>query len=278
MRGAGPDHAQAVPGKKIDLPVMPAQEGRSESKSIILKNKKMDLVYILGSGSRWQNNEIRFSLRSVEAYLKHGAGRIFIVGSKPDWMQNVIHIEALDGYDNKLKNAVHKLREACFDSRLSDEFILMNDDFFFLKPADHIPLYTLGSINEMIVNHSTKGGYYYEAMHTTRTVLQEAGITDPISYEVHFPMVLKKDLFLKMTDSIKWEETGYLFRSIYGNVYNLGGKRRRDCKAYSFNDFKILSTKSELLSTSDHVALCPQFQEWMRKKYPKPSQYENDHQ
>ena len=30
----------------------------------------MDIVYCLGNGSKWDNNELRYSLRSVERYCK----------------------------------------------------------------------------------------------------------------------------------------------------------------------------------------------------------------
>ena len=39
----------------------------------------MDVVYILGKGSVWKDNEIRYSLRSIEKHLT-GFDRVFIVG------------------------------------------------------------------------------------------------------------------------------------------------------------------------------------------------------
>ena len=31
---------------------------------------KIDVVYVLGTGSKWHNNEIRFSLRALEKNLR----------------------------------------------------------------------------------------------------------------------------------------------------------------------------------------------------------------
>ncbi len=46
------------------------------------KIEKIDLVYILGKGSKWSDNEIRFSLRSIEKYFDYR--KIFIIGEKPE--------------------------------------------------------------------------------------------------------------------------------------------------------------------------------------------------
>lgn len=235
------------------------------------KSSEIDFVYILGSGSKWFNNEIRYSLRSLK-YVKHG--KVFIVGNFPDWIRNAIHIPAVDSYEHKLKNAIHKIRTACKDPRVSEKFVLMNDDFIFLRPHPQIIDYTLGTIRTAIENHSTKEGYYFNALGSTRDVLQQAGIDDPINYEVHYPIVFEKKKFLAMTDALAWDEMGYLFRSIYGNIYGLGNRKREDTKIYSIKDLSQFTDK-DLISTSDRVVLFHQFQKFIEKKFPEPSQYED---
>ena len=54
----------------------------------------ISVVYPLGTGSKWQNNELRYSLRSLSKIS--GIGDVFIVGEKPDWVRNVIHIPCKD--------------------------------------------------------------------------------------------------------------------------------------------------------------------------------------
>jgi hypothetical protein len=77
---------------------------------------KIDVVYILGKGSTWSDNEIRFSLRSVDINLEHRG--VFIIGDKPDFIntKHLTHIPAEDIHTEKLKNALHKLKIACLDS------------------------------------------------------------------------------------------------------------------------------------------------------------------
>jgi hypothetical protein len=55
----------------------------------------IDVVYILGTGSYWRNNEIRFSLRALERNLR-GIRKIWIVGDYPDFIKNINHIPFKD--------------------------------------------------------------------------------------------------------------------------------------------------------------------------------------
>jgi hypothetical protein len=56
-----------------------------------VKTVPIDVVYPLGTGSVWQDNELRYSLRSLEKNFPD-LGRVYVVGHKPDWLGNVEHI------------------------------------------------------------------------------------------------------------------------------------------------------------------------------------------
>jgi hypothetical protein len=237
---------------------------------------KLDIVYILGTGSRWQDNELRFSLRSVAKYIDHG--KIFVCGEFPEWLRNVEHIPAIDGFRRpvrawKQKNAIHKIRTACLNSKVSDDFILMNDDFFFLKKTNIETLH-LGELSEAAKNHTTKDGYYYHAIVATRDLLSVAGL-HTINYETHYPIVFNKKKFLSLTNSLSWHDVGYIYRSIYGNTFKIGGKKlKEDTKAYAVPDIAE-KAKGVMLSTSDRVVLSAQFQKFIAEKFPDPSRYED---
>lgn len=231
---------------------------------------KRDIVYILGTGSLWQNNELRYSLRSLEN-IEHG--KVFIVGWKPAWLTTAaIHIHALDAYHDKLSNSIAKQIIAATDWRITDEFILMNDDFFILKPQE-IKNYYLGPMAEHIDNHETRGGYYYNALRRTRDVLRIAGIEQPLDYEAHTPIIYKKDLFLKLAEKIDCQLDGYLFRSLYGNLYNIGGEKIEDFKirVKDGSDWHKWDTMP-LISTDNEIAA--EFRLWIREKLSEPSIYE----
>ena len=52
----------------------------------------MDVVYILGTGSTSNDNEIRYSLRSIEKYLI-GFNVVYIVGECPKFLKGIIHLD-----------------------------------------------------------------------------------------------------------------------------------------------------------------------------------------
>jgi hypothetical protein len=238
---------------------------------------KRDLVYILRNSSVWQNNEIRYSIRSAEKNMPD-IGKIFIVGFCPKFIDQskIIFIKEKDPYTNKLKNAVHKLKVACEDKRLSQEFILMNDDFFILKKIDELKCYNRGKLKRSAERHQTHGGYYYKAIVDTINYLKDAGIRNPIDYEMHYPMIFDKSKFLKILIDLNRCERGFLFRSIYGNKEKVESEKRRDIKIYrNFGeDAKKLYEENEVISTDNRAALDTKFQKIMKRRFKKPSQFE----
>lgn len=68
----------------------------------------IDVVYKLGNGSRFDDAELRYSLRSLSNF--RDLGKIYVVGKKPAWIKNVIHIPAGDPYkSNKDANIINKI-------------------------------------------------------------------------------------------------------------------------------------------------------------------------
>lgn len=237
---------------------------------------KPDILYLLRDReSKWNDGELRFSLRSLKNFPH---GRVFIAsGRRPEWLTGVEFVDAADSYENKLANAVFKIRTACRDPRISEKFVLMNDDFFFLRGTPKLEPYTLitkgksETLAAMEEEHATKAGYYFAATTRTRRLLQDAGITRPLSYEMHYPIELEKEKFLAATDTLDWEEHGYLFRSVYGNTYGLPSRPRADFKTFTTD---ALERKTEFLSISDKVALFARFQKFIFERFPEPSPYE----
>lgn len=239
-----------------------------------------DIVYVVGSGSKWQNNELRYSLRS----LQHFAHRnVVIVGEKPDWLQNVIHIDVPDMFANvhggKYKNVMKKTIAACEDERVSESFVLMNDDFFFLQDCDEIKPYTIGSLDDQIAKYkSNNRNQYGNALLRTKRILKNNGIDDPKSYAVHYPIVYEKAKFLEMTQKFDWLEKPCSWRTIYGNLYAIGEIFRKDPKVNNEDDLEeFIDTEGmDFLSTSDSVVLLPVFQKWLAARFPNKSHYETN--
>jgi hypothetical protein len=242
-------------------------------------DQKIDIVYILANASKWQNNEIRYSLRSIEKNLDLKIGRIYIVGFMPKFIQDleVSNIDVQDKYTNKLQNAVRKIKAACNNYHITDRFILMNDDFFIMKKVSEIKYWSKGSLKGSMARHKTKGGYYYKAIKETKELLEGMGIKNPTDYEIHAPIIIEKTKFLEIDKKMNLEEKGLLFRSIYGNltgakrdvvpdvkIFNIGAKGME-----KYKDYKIISTGNK-------VVMDPKFQKWLKVKFKKVSKYEKE--
>ena len=74
----------------------------------------MDILYCLGEGSKWNNNELRYSLRSLEKFGKN-VGNIYVVGYDPGILSDkVTFIDCPNKYDRKQKNILQAVSRQLF--------------------------------------------------------------------------------------------------------------------------------------------------------------------
>ena len=202
----------------------------------------MDLVYICRDG---ENEELRYSIRSAVKNMPHH--KIWVVGGKPDWYIGPhIPVKQLETkYLNVGNNQI-----AAFSSELiSENIVLMNDDFFVIKKIDEIKTYHNGLIIDTIKSFRRSGvnsSYVRKLDHTRKVLRRKFGIQDALSYELHVPMPATKS---RMREVIK---LGVASRSAYGNVYNVGGEAMKDVKFYTG---KIMQHKNytEILEYSGNI-------------------------
>ena len=195
-----------------------------------MKAGKMDVVYPLRkNSSSWKNNELRYSLRSLVQYGP-GFRNIVIIGDLPAFVENVRHIAHSDPYPNKQSNVIDKLLHLSEGKKISADFILMNDDFFFLQPAQEIQTYTIGDI--MGLRNFRTRSRYGQAIRNTYTWLKKRGL--PLrNYEVHYPFIYNTKKFKTLFSEIDYIGTPVLHRSLYGNYYGLAWTElKKDFKIY----------------------------------------------
>ena len=211
----------------------------------------MDVVYILNKESQSNDDELMFSLRSLQKYMTD-LGKVFIVGDCPDWIHNVIHIPAKDEYSERWKNCMHKVTLACKDDRLSDDFIFMNDDFY---ATDYF-------IGAELPFYSIKG--------------RDGGVNGPNWFECHRPMRFNKECFLKMPINVL--SPGHWFpKTFYANFYKA---TPTPCKEI------IIATGQNMKPFLDQIGgenwfslgrvtiLDPFFRNFIAELYPEPSNFE----
>jgi hypothetical protein len=153
-------------------------------------------------------------------------------------------------------NSSLNLYEIC-KSDISDQFIFMNDDFFIMKPVDAIPPMNRGTLEAVMERHKRKFGdnSYYRGMEETRKwLLKHYGIEEPLSYGLHIPMVVDRDLMWRLLEETNIEKPAgrpqYHMRTIYGNVAAVGGDVVSDVKLsagrkVNFPNYGYLSTNEK---------------------------------
>lgn len=183
----------------------------------------VDAVYICRGGD---NEELRYSIRSTEKNLP--VSRIVVVGEPPSWyIGAAIHVKQLS--QQKYVNAQNNLKAIASSSFISNEFVLMNDDFYTISEITSIPNYNGGSLRSKVERYMQQAPYspYTKKLSNTYRYLVKTGISNPIDYELHVPMIMAKNgLARSIYPNILW-------RSVYGNRFNSLGDTINDVKVYS---------------------------------------------
>lgn len=237
----------------------------------------MDLVIPLGTGSRWEDNELRFALRSAEKYINK-LGNVYIIGERPEWITNVTYIPAVDrpGIEWKEFNIMQKVLKACALKQLSREFIFMNDDHFLLSPMPPLPYYCCGTLESKLAARRKQDHYYY-SMNNTRNALQARQRGDTY-FDVHAPIIYNKNLFRDVVLSYDWLAVpyGYVIKSLYCNSLDIKGTQDDDLKVRErVNCFQLetLTQHRKYFSISDE-AVSQDLDIYLRYLYPDKSKYE----
>jgi hypothetical protein len=227
----------------------------------------VDLVYTCRSGD---NEELRYSIRSAVKNFKHD--NIWVVGYKPDWF--VGNFVSVPDIGQKFDNIVNCIKEISQIEQISDDFILMNDDFFFLQPMDYLETYHGGSLLKKTNEYLSMGARKYGTLlNRTHRSLLRLGIKDPLDYDIHVPMPMNKE---KLRLSLN---KAYFPRSAYGNVNNVGGKLITDVKTYgrrssmASRSYNFSKGNMPFISTEDS-SFQDVYETILRDMFPTPTKYE----
>lgn len=229
----------------------------------------MHLVYPVRPGVK--NEELRYSLRSVEANLP--VESVTIVGYCPPWLKPDLFI-AGNKHVDKQRNVFGNVRLACEHDGVPDEFVSMNDDFFVLAPVTEIPVVYRGRLAdhlELIHRH----GWWWKSMEATMRYLLEQGIEDPLSYDLHRPLpTVKRDMAKVLAEAADYQPRNPpQWRTLYGNLAGIGGTQDAD-------DVKVYSAKVEhrargpFVSTTDSGFATTETGARIRAAYTTPSRWE----
>lgn len=188
-------------------------------------DKKYDLVYILKESD--SNPDLIMSLRSIENFCTYR--NVWVIGYKPSWLKNVKYIQTIQK-GNKWNNSCLNWKTACECSEISDDFVLMNDDFIALRPIHNWKEslnVCLGSVIDEAAKwrRKSKASRWQNGFIYAEELLNRCHAKTCYNYESHIPIMVNKNNYLKFLDMrpIKeFMETGKVLhkRSLYMNLYH----------------------------------------------------------
>lgn len=209
----------------------------------------MDCVWVYKSVGLQQ--ELEWSIKSVKN-IEHQ--NKYIVGDKPIFETDAIHIKPPIVRMAMLSphhDVINKLNYTT-SLDISDDFILLNDDFFCMKPSS-IPIAHRGKLEDHFNNRRINDAYT-KTLKKTLDYLKSIGIDEPLSYELHIPMVFNKEKLSQLYATIIpmiTHNSPMLTRSLYGNIYNIGGAYMDDVKNVdNFEAHNFLSTNETTFNSS----------------------------
>lgn len=158
--------------------------------------------------------ELKYSLRSIDKFLKKPY-QVLIIGERlPDWITNVTLIMVPDFPNKKQLTIKYKIMAAL---EHSEEIFFMNDDVYFLKqtdPKSH-PYYFHGDLVAV-----GEGGA--RPLRSELTILNKP----TKNFDGHFPLIYKRD-FKKVFENLREE---VIVKSGYCNYLGIEGEFAPDNK------------------------------------------------
>jgi hypothetical protein len=242
----------------------------------------IDLLYVLGKGSQWNNNELRYSLRSVVQNLS-GFRYIWIVGEDPGFTQNVRIIKHSDeiGPHNADGNITRKIVRACQETELAEHFIMMNDDYLFVNPVNAADIQPMHKGDMTLFSESYfQSNTWRHRLRRTRDILIQKNLPT-LHFDYHAPLILQKSLFPDAVAQFDYHlDIGYCTRSMYGNIHlaqsaiPLEGQKERIFKYHTIAQVKQ-KAKTALFFSYNDMGLNKSFKIWLAQQFPFQSPFEN---
>lgn len=246
----------------------------------------MDAVYLTRHGD--SNPELLYSIRSLR-YLP--VNHVWVAGYVPRWIKDAGTIRT-NQTQTRYMNVFYQLDAIARNDDISEEFLLMNDDFFVMwRTFSDIPVYHRGLLDLFIEESHINAGYG-RYLQRTADLLRSWGIDNPLAFTSHCPVVMKRECLAELCDALKpgsdrlppgqtGQGGGYLYRTLYGNLFEGGGIRAPDFKVAgrSIEDFQKVVDRHHgnplFLSTDDQAFMYGHVGAVIRAKHPKPSPYED---
>lgn len=236
--------------------------------------EKWNSIVIPVAKSKIDYLDLKYALRSVDKFLS-GYGDIFLIGEKPKWAKNIIHIpySEIPSEIHKERNILNKIKFACYADEITNDFIFMNDDHFFISPKEgYSEFYYKKDLKDSLNNSSM---YRHTMRHTYEYLLENGKKT--FNYDTHCPIMYNKRKFLTTFEPIDFNiDFGYGIKSLYANLNDVDGVQMDDLKFVGKNTLEDVEKKCE----NRHIISCNETSlrsglgDYLKKMFPKKSRFE----
>ena len=229
---------------------------------------KHDVVYLLKNN--YSESELLYSLRSV--CLNFPFRKIVTVGGCPEYVFPDIKIEHVQEGSTKWERSRSSLIKALECEELTEDIWLFNDDFFVMDKmkANEDVNYFRGSLEKTIIDikrAKPQGSNYINQLERARGQLLNMG-KDALSFALHVPMLINREKALALIRNKNINSI--MFRSIYGNYYEIPCRYMKDVKVFDLDSVPDTS----FISTTDLTFRDGKVGEFLRKYFNKPCEYE----
>ena len=241
----------------------------------------MDVVLHLGTGSKFDNMEVRMALRSIQTNFLQ-LGNIYVVAEKlPVWMTGVKHIQVPD-VSNSGKDAIliNKVLAACKLPELSENFMFWSDDQVLVKPT---ALWEIASVVADTPIDTMGNSKWQMRMIAIKELLEEKGITNIHNWESHVPQPMNKTTFIELMSSLEYDTgVGFGINTLYFGLQNYPPIRKQNECKLTLEGAKLCcggipkAVRGKTWIGYNDAGFQNGLSNWLKNNFPAPSKYEND--
>ena len=235
-----------------------------------------DIVIPLGSGSRYNNFELRMALRSIACYAMNVRDIYIVSAALPDWVCNVKTLNVPDRHlHNKDANIIDKLLAAAMLPELSGKFLFWSDDQLALHRFDaaQLPI----SCNPRKYEHFRSNKVWHRRMRNSFEYLHKQHISLQCNFDTHLPMPVKKELFIQAMRQADYStEPGYCVNTLYCGLTRQQGFIEQKHLKYTAETPEKLNKLPEdklFLGYNDN-AMQSDLPELLKIRFPEKCKYE----
>lgn len=243
---------------------------------------KLDVMYIVGDGSKHDNFELRHSLRALDKFGRN-VGRVIVAGVPPAFLSRKVErveIAPYDGLPGRNRRIIKNVVEGVLGADLRGDFILGIDDVFLVAPTNLAALPTYISAQHLPQTVPPGGGGWISAMVDTGRWLRDNHYRD-VNFMNHAHIRMNADTVRRHADELMRIATGadnvrgMEVLSLVGNMSLKDGVKmslaiRPDLKL----DRLDLTGVTDCFSISDRIFDDQKFLAYMGEQFPRPCKYE----